>query len=232
MTDVVTPTVVESTGISGGWFMWVFFLFFLLAWGRGGLFGNRDNFAGTNSVNNDFLYTNLNNTLGQGFSNIIGRQYEQAKEVLQGFNAMGRDMCTLGSNIMQGLNDNSFRAQENAYNLSSQLAQLGFNNQQCCCETNRNLDSIKYENAQNTCAITSAIHAEGEATRALINANVMQDLRDRLEARDRDLLTANFQLSQQAQNATLLSALRPNPIPAYITCSPYQTSNFSYCGCN
>lgn len=93
---------------------------------------------------------------------------------------------------------------------------------------NRNIDAVRYEGAQNTCAITSAIHAEGEATRALINANTMQELRDRLEARDRDLMAANFQLSQQAQNAYLLNEIRPCAKPAYITCSPYTAA--SPCG--
>ena len=114
--------------------------------------------------------------------------------------------------------------------IQMQLAQNGFNAQQCCCETNRNIDAVRYEAAQNTCAITNAIHAEGESTRALINGINMQNLRDKLEERDRELLTANFQLSQQAQNATLIGALRPTPIPAYVTCSPYQAANYGCCG--
>ena len=67
----------------------------------------------------------------------------------------------------------------------------------------------------------------------------MQKLRDKLADRDRDLQTANFQLSQQAQSANLISTLRPFPQPAYITCSPYQSANingygygYGYgCGC-
>ena len=99
-------------------------------------------------------------------------------------------------------------------------------------ETNRNIDAVRAENYKNTCEITSAIHAEGEATRALIQENAVQALRDKLADKDRDLMTANFQLSQQAQNATLIGSLRPFPIPAYITCSPY-TSNVGVgmCGC-
>lgn len=89
---------------------------------------------------------------------------------------------------------------------------------------NRNIDAVRYEGAQNTCAITNAIHAEGEATRALINANTMQDLRDKLEARDRDILARDFQLSQLSQNAYLVNELRPCAKPAYITCSPYTTA--------
>lgn len=113
---------------------------------------------------------------------------------------------------------------------------LGFKDQlyaqqQCCCETNRNIDAARSENFKNTCDITTAIHAEGEATRALIQANTVQDLRDRLADRDRELMTANFQLSQQAQSANIVDQLRPCPKPAYLTCSPYFAYNNGFGGC-
>lgn len=46
----------------------------------------------------------------------------------------------------------------------------------------------------------------------------------------------DFQLSQLAQNETLISRLQPTPKPAYITCSPYQAqvfglNGFNGCGC-
>lgn len=53
----------------------------------------------------------------------------------------------------------------------------------------------------------------------------MQDLRDRLADRDRDLQAANFQLSQLSQTSNIIGTLRPFPIPAYVTCSPYQANN-------
>ena len=108
------------------------------------------------------------------------------------------------------------------------ISELGFGMKDCCCGINRNIDAVRYEGAQNTCAITNAIHAEGEATRALINANTMQDLRDKLEARDRDILARDFQLSQLSQNAYLVNELRPCAKPAYITCSPYTTACGAY----
>ena len=93
---------------------------------------------------------------------------------------------------------------------------------------------MRYENARNTCDIVNAIKADGDATRALMTQNEIQSLRDELQA-------ANFQLSQQAQNATLISTLRPTPIPAYQTCSPYESAymyshfgngcNNNCCGC-
>ncbi len=62
----------------------------------------------------------------------------------------------------------------------------------------------------------------------------MQELRDRLEARDRDILARDFQLSQLAQNQYLVNAIKPCPIPAYLTCSPYASAPVSAptCGCN
>ena len=114
------------------------------------------------------------------------------------------------------------------YGIQGALAENRFASQQYCCETNRNIDAVRYEGSKNTCEITKAIHDEGEATRALINANLMQELRDKLEARDRDVIVRDFQLSQLSQNAYLVNELRPCAKPAYITCSPYTTASF--CG--
>lgn len=93
--------------------------------------------------------------------------------------------------------------------------------QQCCCDTKGLIKDLAAENYKNTCEITTAIHAEGEATRALINQNTMQDLRDRLAEKDKDNLQLQFQTNQQAQNMLLINTLRPFPIPSYPTCSPY-----------
>lgn len=75
-------------------------------------------------------------------------------------------------------------------------------------------------------------------TRALINQNTMQDLRDKLADRDRDLLASNIQNSQQSQTASVkevvqevINVLRPFPLPAYLTASPYQSTTVAY-GCN
>jgi hypothetical protein len=115
------------------------------------------------------------------------------------------------------------------YTTQGAIAENRFAAQQCCCETNRNIDAVRFDAAKNTCEITNAIHAEGEATRALINSNTMQALRDKLEERDRELMAAQLQLGNISQTQTLINELRPCARPAYITCSPYTTP--SYCGC-
>ena len=137
------------------------------------------------------------------------------------------------SDLFEGFNNQEINGQlrgitngicDGFYATRQGISELGFGMKDCCCGINRNIDAVRYEGAQNTCAITNAIHAEGEATRALINANTMQDLRDKLEARDRDILARDFQLSQLSQNAYLVNELRPCAKPAYITCSPYTTA--------
>ena len=155
-------------------------------------------------------------------------------EMTDGFN--NQSVLRKLDGITQGLCDGFYAMNTgmlNGFNtVGNQIAENRFAAQQCCCETNRNIDNVRYEASKNTCDITTAIHAEGEATRALINANTMQALRDKLEDKDRELMTANFQLSQQAQSANLIAELRPCAKPAYLTCSPYQARNFGGCGCD
>lgn len=85
--------------------------------------------------------------------------------------------------------------------LGFQAAQAGMD--RCCCE------------------LKTAIHAEGEETRALIQANTIQDLRDRLAL-------ANDAITTQTVSQNVINAIRPFPIPAYLTCSPYVGYGYGY----
>ena len=161
-------------------------------------------------------------------------------EMYDGFNnqTVVRKLDGINSGLCDGFYAQNTTMLTGFNTIGREIAENRYASQNCCCETNRNIDAVRSDNYKNTCEITSAIHAEGEATRALINANTMQNLRDKLADRDRDLQTANFQLSQQAQNATLINELRPCAKPAYLTCSPYQSSGYGYgngwgygCGC-
>lgn len=143
-----------------------------------------------------------------------------------------RDLFNTNQNVSSQGFQNSRDILESRYTTQLGLQNLGQQNQECCCATQRAIDGVNAQSFKNTCDITTAIHSEGEATRALINANTMQELRDKLADRDRDLLTANFQLSQQAQSANIINTLQPTPKPAYLTCSPYYAYNMTGCGCN
>ena len=146
-----------------------------------------------------------------------------------------RDLFNTNQNVSSQGFQNSRDILESRYTTQLGLQNLGQQTQECCCATQRAIDGVNAQNFKNTCDITTAIHSEAEATRALINANTMQELRDKLADRDRELMTANFQLSQQAQSQNLVNQLRPTPTPAYLTCSPYFAYNTGCgygCGCN
>lgn len=202
-------------GGEGG--LWVFFLFFLLAWGNGG-FGPGNNAATQGALTRAELYEGLNNQgLENGLRNIQNGLcdgfYAMNTTMLQGMNGIQSQLC-------QGFNG-----------VNNNIAESRFAAQQCCCETNRNLDAVRYENARNTCDIVNAIKADGDATRALMTQNTIQELRDNLQA-------AQLQLGTLSQTQTIINAVRPFPTPSYITCSPYTAANGygSYgcgngCGC-
>lgn len=192
------------------------YLVWLAVLGNGGLFGNRGDAAVQGALTRSDLYEGFNT------QEINGQLRGITNGLCDGFYA-------LNSGMKDGFYGTQAGMKDGFYGIQGALAENRFAAESCCCATNRNIDAVRYEGAQNTCAITNAIHAEGEATRALINANTMQELRDRLEARDRDIMVRDFQLSQQAQNAALISELRPCAKPAYITCSPYSTAGYG-CG--
>jgi hypothetical protein len=139
--------------------------------------------------------------------------YSVATNSLQAQNQLQRDLCTGFAAVNAGISENRFAAQ------------------QCCCETQRAIDSVKYGASQNTCDIITAIHAEGEATRAQMTQNTIQALRDKLNDKDRDIQTRDFQLSQLSQNAYLVNTLNPAPIPAYTVQNPKCCYNPCGCAC-
>lgn len=198
----------DGYGYGGGmWFMWIILLFALGGWGNG--FGRN----------------------GAGLTQVEMQQGFDTQSILRKLDGIQNGLCdgfyAQNTTMLQGFNGTQREILDSRYQLGNQIAENRFAQQQCCCE-------LKSEGYRNTCEITNAIHAEGEATRALIQHNVMQELRDKLADRDRDLMSANFQLSQLSQTANIVGTLRPFPQPAYITCSPYQAVNncaYNGCGC-
>ena len=193
----------------GGNGMWVIFILFFFVFGfAGNGWGAGGNAAMQGALTRAELYDGLNdNTIIRkldGINNgLCDGFYAANTTMLNGFNTIG-----------------------------SQIAENRFEGQRCCCETNRNIDAVRYENAQNTCAITT--NATANTQKILDKLCVMEsNAKDqRIADLTANLQTANFQLSQQAQNATLISTLRPTPIPAYITCSPFVSAYYGSYGYN
>jgi hypothetical protein len=202
--DVMALTK-ESDGMGNMWNNpFIYLVWLAVLGGGGGLFGNRGAEVQGALTRSDLF---------EGFTS------QDANGQLRGItNGICDGFYAVNSSLKDGF-----------YTTQGAIAENRFAAQQCCCETNRNIDAVRFDAAKNTCEITNAIHAEGEATRALINSNTMQALRDKLEERDRELMAAQLQLGNISQTQTLINELRPCARPAYITCSPYTAPN--YCGC-
>lgn len=96
----------------------------------------------------------------------------------------------------------------NGFNSVNANVQAGiFESQKEACGLNRNIDQVRYENNNNTCKITTAIHDEGEKTRALITANQIQELRDSREAIRNELQSAQLTLANAAQTQNILGSI-------------------------
>ena len=83
--------------------------------------------------------------------------------------------------------------------------------------------------AKNTSDIVNAGNANTQRIIDAITADKIDSLRTELQS-------AQLQLSNNAQTQTLVNQLKPVPVPAYLTCSPYTaypTGNIfgNACGC-
>ena len=147
--------------------------------GNGGFFGNGNNNTSMwdNFIERDIFNTNTNvlNTANATQTAIQGAKYDTAINVLQSTNA-------LQNNVL-----------ENRY-----ANELGFaNTQKDILLGNQNMLS---QMAQCCCDLKTTVHAEGEATRALINQNRISEL-------EYQLSQANTAVSNAVQTQNLLSNL-------------------------
>ena len=206
-----------NAGNFGSTWTWVFFLFFLLAWGGGGFFG-----GGNSSREGELTRAELYNSLGQQDS------FMHQSDIMRELSAFERDATNnwgaMKYDNLVGVN-----------NIMSQMATNAAAQAQCCCETNRNIDAVRYENAKNTCDIT---HNAQLNTRDILegqNAGYQRIIdfltNDKIDSLRSELQSAQLQLGNMSQTTNLINYLRPYPTPAYITASPY-TSAYGGCGCN
>ena len=120
----------------------------------------------------------------------------------------------------------------NGFNsLSAQLAD-------CCCSTKSAVADVNYNLAAQTNILQNTVNNNGTAIQQALN-NGFRDVidaqnagtqrivdmftQDKIQSLQTELQSAQLQLSNAAQTNNIVNALRPTPVPAYLTCSPYQT---------
>ena len=150
-----------------------------------------------------------------------------------------RDIFNTNQNVSSTACETQKDVLESRYTTQLGLQQLQASQQQCCCDTSASIADAKYASALQNQALQAQIaqcccdiRAEGLQNTQRILDTLCQDKIDSL--RDQ-LQTANFQLSQMAQSANIISTLQPTPRPAYLVQSPLVGYGYNYscnCGCN
>ncbi len=161
-----------------------------------------------------------------------------SNSVLSGINGIDSTLCQGFNGINTAILQNGYNTQAGINTLSHQLAD-------CCCATQRAIDSVKYENATNTCTIQNTIQ---NTTRDVIenaNANSRAILdfltQDKIATLTAENQSLKFQASQTAQNsyigatvdAAVAELIRRTgndcPTPAYVVQPPQPVTFATNC---
>lgn len=194
----------------GGNFWWVIVFLIVAAMFGGNGWGFGNNSTGTligedEFIKRDIFNTNQNvsNTACQTQRDVLETKYADQLGTATTQNLIQSTASTTDKEILQNRYENSLQTNT----LQSQMSQ-------CCCD-------LRAEGLANTQKILDKM-AETE----------INNLRERLNERDRELQSAQFQISQVAQTNNITNTLRPFPQPAYLTASPYQSyygfGNYGY----
>lgn len=155
--------------------------------------GNCDN----QMWNNPFVYLILLAAFGGGFGGFGGWGNNG------GANGAAFQGTVTRAELAEGLDNQDIKASlrgitngmcDGFYTVGMNEKETGYKVASVGESINRNIDALRFEGAANTCKVTTAIHEEGEKTRALITCNTMQALRDKLADKDRELLYLKLKL--------------------------------------
>ena len=240
----------DGFGGDGNWAWVLIFLIFAL----GGFGRNGYGFGGTGSVSDNYVLASDFATLQRQIDSstaTLERKADATQQglcdgfyamntgMLNGFSGVQQAMCQGFSGINQAIATNGYETRLGTQNLASQLAS-------CCCDIKEGIQGVNFNMAQNTCALQNTmnmntrdiIESNNANYRALhdeIVANRIEDKNAQIQAQQNEINALRLASSQEKQNTYLINELKPCPVPAYITCNPYQSYSYgSYgnCGCN
>lgn len=87
----------------------------------------------------------------------------------------------------------------------------------------RGFSSVAYETANQTCAIKEMIQDSTAQILAGQRAAEMREMQNKIDTLRDERTALQLSASQQAQTANIINQIKPCPIPAYITCNPYDS---------
>lgn len=211
---VLTGNTRNNDGFGDGNGWWIILFLLICGWGGYG-FGGGYNGGGTNTP---------------GFQGFATRSDIDAALATQGIES---GITGIGTQLCNGF-----------AGVNSAIANLGYQNQQCCCDLKQAIGDVNYNMAaqtnilQNTVnnGFRDVIEAQNAGTQRIIDTITQ----DKIQSLQTELQSAQLQLSNQAQTTNIINALRPTPTPSYPVMSPYTSiinpTGFTFgvngCGCN
>lgn len=180
------------------------------------------------------------NGFGGGFGGANGpgfQGYATRSDINEGFALNGLQN---GQTSIRDAVSNGFHSVDNS------ICNLGYQLQDCCCQTQRAVDGVNYNMATQACDTRNTIQ---NSTRDIIdnaNANSRAILdfltQDKIATLTAENQSLKFQASQAAQNAfitanqeaqtaELIRRINPMPVPAYQVPNPYAGCGCNPCGC-
>ena len=190
-------------GLFGGWGNGGF--------GFGGGRGGYDVCCGTPATQADLANGFAQNTLQRGIDDIILGQAQAINYNNQGFAGLNSVINTGFAGVNNAICTLGYQQAQLVNGLSRELAD-------CCCTTQRAIDSVKLENERNTCSIINASNAN---TRAILDFLTTEKI-SALQAENSGL---KAQISNDRQSAYIIDALAPKcPQPAFVVQPPQQVT--------
>ena len=177
--------------------------------GFGGFGGNRGgNCATVQDVASGFSTSEIMSDL----NDIILGQASMQNFINQGFNGIQNTLTTNFANLNTNLCSLSYNQAQLVNGLSRELSD-------CCCTTQRNIDSLRYDMSKGFCDV---VRAGQDNTRAILDYLTGEKIAG-LQAENAGL---KAQISNDRQSAYLLSELKECPKAAYIVPNPNCCYNY------
>lgn len=213
-------------GWGGEWLLWIIVIFALFGgWGNG--FGG---FGGN----------------GGGFNTPAAQGYATRSDIDAALSTQGIEsgITGIGTQLCNGFNS-----------VNSNISNLGYNLQNCCCDLKQGLGEVNYNLAAQTNILQNTVNNNGTAIQQALNTGFRDVIdaqnagtqrivdmitQDKIQSLQTDLQSAQLQLSNAAQTNNIVNALRPTPVPSYPVMSPYTSiinpTGFTFgvnngCGC-
>ena len=211
-------------GGDGAWWIVLFLIFAAFGgWGNGFGFG-----GGGNGVMDGYVLTS-------DFANVERKIDSVNQGLCDGFYQQAQLINGTNMAMANGFGQAELSRATQQAALMQQLTAMQMQAAECCCNTQRSIEGVRYDMAAQACDTRNTVQ---NATRDIIdnaNSNSRAILDFLTQSKLQDLQSENQGLklaaSQAAQNSYLVSQLRPSPIPAYTVQNPYCCNQFAGCGC-